>query len=139
MATQDRGALRLEMVTPLGPVADVETDAVTAPGRLGELEVFPGHVPFLTELHAGVLTIGDKQARTRYAVGPGFLEVTATGLVRVLVERAVAGKDVDLAAAEAERAETEPEVKRWKKGLDAEYAELRARYDWARAQLAARG
>lgn len=141
MAADDKnGLLRVEMVTPLGPVASTETDAVTAPGELGELEVFPGHVPFLTELHAGVLVLGRSsgKSRTFYAVGPGFLEVTAEGLVRVLVERAVAGGDVDLEAAKAERDETEPEVKSWKKALDADYVTLRARYDWALAQLEAR-
>lgn len=137
-ADEKKSMLRIEMVTPLGPVASTETDAVTAPGELGELEVFPGHVPFLTELHAGVLVLGESRGKTFYAVGPGFLEVTAEGLVRILVERAVAGADVDLEAAKAERDETEPEVKSWKKGLDAEYATLRARYDWALAQLEAR-
>lgn len=135
MASENTGVLRVEMVTPQGPVANTETDAVTAPGELGELEVFPGHVPFLTQLHAGVLVLGDQRKKTFYAVGPGFLEVTADGLIRILVERAVAGGDVDVAAAKAEREETEPEVKAWKKGLDADYAVLRSRYDWAVAQL----
>jgi F-type H+-transporting ATPase subunit epsilon len=131
--------LRVEMVTPIGPVAtgDVDTDAVTAPGALGELEIFVGHVPFLTELHAGVLTLGEDGPKSRYAVGPGFLEVTAAGEIKILVERAVPGSEVDLTAAEAERAETEPTVKGWKGGLDAEFLTLKARYEWALAKIQA--
>lgn len=138
MAERTEGTLRVEMVTPVGAVADTETDAVTAPGELGELEVFPGHVPFLTELHAGVLILGEKTAKSYYAVGPGFLEVTADGLIRVLVERAVVAADIDTDAAKSERDETAPEVKAWKGGLDEDFATLKARHDWADAQLRAR-
>ena len=128
--------LRVELVTPLGAIADLETDAVTAPGELGEFEIFAGHVPFLTELHAGVLTLGRSRDRQHYAVGPGFLEVTVDGLIRILVERAVAGEDVDTAAAKAELAEAEPEAASWK-GDEAAYKTLRATSDWASAQIEA--
>jgi F-type H+-transporting ATPase subunit epsilon len=130
--------LKVEMVTPTGPVATGDTDAVTAPGELGELEIFVGHVPFLTELHSGVLTLGESGPKTRYAVGPGFLEVTAAGEIKILVERAVLGSEVDVKSAEAELDETEPTVKSWRGGLDAEFLTLKARYEWAQAQLRAR-
>lgn len=130
--------LRVEMVTPTGPIETGEhTDAVTAPGKLGELEILAGHVPFLTELHAGVLTLGESGRKTRFAVGPGFLEVTAAGEVRILVERAVLGSEVDLDTARAEVRDTEPTVRSWKGGLDDEFATIMARYSWAQAQIRA--
>lgn len=129
--------LKVEMVTPIGPVSADDTDAVTAPGELGEFEIFVGHVPFLTELHSGVLTLGESGPKTHYAVGPGFLEVTAAGEVKILVERAIRGADVDLEAAKAERDDTEPTVKSWKGDLDAEFLTLKARYEWAAAQIRA--
>lgn len=129
--------LKVEMVTPVGPIATDDTDAVTAPGELGEFEVFAGHVPFLTELHAGVLTLGEDGPKVHYAVGPGFLEVTGAGEVKILVERAMLGSDVDRAAAEAERDDTEPTVKSWKGDLDAEFKSIVARYEWAMARLKA--
>ena len=138
MAKERAENLTVEMVTPTGPVATGDqTDAVTAPGELGELEIFAGHVPFLTELHAGVLTLGEAGPKTRYAVGPGFLEVTAAGEVRILVERAVLGSAVDLEAARAELKETEPKVRSWKGAVDAEFATIKARYEWAQAQIRA--
>ena len=82
-------------------------------------------------------TLGEDGPKTRYAVGPGFLEVTAAGEVKILVERAVLGSEIDVEAAEAERDETEPTVKSGKGGLDAEFKNLKARYDWALAQLGA--
>lgn len=127
--------LRVELVTPLGAIADLKTTAVTAPGELGEFEIFAGHVPFLTELHAGVLTLASDSTVKRYAVGPGFLEVTADGLIRVLVERAISADDVDASAAKSALAEAAPKLEAWKGGLDAEYQTLRAAHDWAKAQV----
>ena len=130
--------LRVQVVTPRGPVTDEDTDGVTAPGRLGELEVLPGHVPLLTELHPGVLILGDKRARSVYAVSTGFMEVEPDGTVQVLVEQAVAAASVDLDAARAQVAELAPKLKEWKGALDGEYRTLKQRHDWAQAQLDAR-
>jgi F-type H+-transporting ATPase subunit epsilon len=129
------GGLRVSLVTPKGPVIDEETDAVTAPGQLGEFEVFPGHVPLLTQLHPGVLVLGDKEDRRVYAVSTGVLEVGPDGAIQILVERAVEASRVDLDAARAEVAEFGPQLKDWKGAVDAEWANLKAQVDWAQAQV----
>ena len=64
--------LGVNLVTPKGVVAHTEADSVQAPGELGEFELLPGHIPLLTALKPGVLTVGTK-ARARYAVGAGYL------------------------------------------------------------------
>jgi F-type H+-transporting ATPase subunit epsilon len=130
-------ALAVSLVTPRGPVAAQETDAVTAPGKLGEFEVLPGHVPFLTELHPGVLVLGERE-RHVFAVSSGFLEVEPDGTVLVLVEQAVAAGAVDLEQARAQLAELAPKLKDWKGAIDAEFKNLKARHDWAQAQVDAR-
>ena len=128
------GGLQVRVLTPQGAVTQVETDAITAPGQGGEFEVLPGHIPFLTEMHPGVLILGESQ-RTYFAVGPGYLRVGGKGDVEVLVERAVAGADVDVASAAEEVKATAPKLKVWKGELDAEYRTLKARHDWAEAQV----
>ena len=139
MASEDtkNEALAVSVVTPRGPVTTEETDAVTAPGRLGEFEVLPGHVPFLTELHAGVLVLGERE-RHVFAVSSGFLEVEPDGTVLVLVEQAVAAGNVDLEQAKTQLAELAPKLKDWKGAVDAEFKNLKARHDWAQAQVDAR-
>ncbi len=139
MATQETKSevLRVSVVTPRGPVADQDTDAVTAPGELGELEVLPGHVPLLTELHPGVLVLGERERRI-FAVSTGFLEVEPDGTVLVLVEQAVAAGDVDMEQAKAQLSELSPKLKDWKGAVDAEFKNLKARHDWAQAQVEAR-
>jgi F-type H+-transporting ATPase subunit epsilon len=133
------GGLEVDVVTPTGPIAHTRTTAVIAPGELGEFQVLPGHIPFLTKLHAGVLVLGESRARGDvYAVSGGFLEVSPTGQVRVLVERALAAADIDAGEAKLELDATARELEAWKKGIDADYRSLRARNDWARARIDAR-
>ncbi|HEU5054925.1 MAG TPA: ATP synthase F1 subunit epsilon [Kofleriaceae bacterium] len=133
----NRDALTVSVVTPRGPIAAEQTDAVTAPGELGEFEVLPGHVPFLTQLHPGVLVLGERE-RHIFAVASGFLEVEPDGTVLVLVEQAVAAGEVDLEQAKAQLSELAPKLKDWKGAIDAEFKNLKARHDWAQAQVDAR-
>src|SRR5688572_23988693 len=89
------GGLEVDVVTPTGPIAHKKSPAVIAPGELGELQVLPGHIPFLTKLHPGVLVLGMSRAQGDvFAVGNGFLEVSPAGDVRVLVERAEAAAEI---------------------------------------------
>jgi F-type H+-transporting ATPase subunit epsilon len=98
--------LAVNLVTPRGVVAHTDADSVQAPGELGEFELLPGHVPMLTALRPGVLTIGTK-ARQRYAVSSGYLRVDPSGAVEILVEQA----------------------------LDGDYVNTQQRAGWARARL----
>ena len=127
--------LGVNLVTPRGVVAHTETDSVQAPGELGEFELLPGHVPLLTALKAGVLTIGTK-ARARYAVSSGYLRVDPQGAVEILVEQAVPAKDVNSEEAKNELKTAEAELAKWgDKAQDGDYQNLVQRADWARARL----
>jgi F-type H+-transporting ATPase subunit epsilon len=94
--------LAVNLVTPRGVIAHTDTDSLQAPGDLGEFELLPGHVPMLTALKAGVLTIGTK-TRARYAVSTGYLRIDPQGSVEILVERAKPSNEVDAAAAQSRR------------------------------------
>jgi F-type H+-transporting ATPase subunit epsilon len=131
--------LEVNLVTPKGVLAHVEADSVQAPGELGEFEMLPGHVPMLTALKPGVLTIGGK-TRSRYAVGGGYLRVDPAGAVEILVEQAVLAKDVDSAVAQKDLTTAEAELAKWgDKAMDGDYVNVKARADWARARLDAVG
>jgi F-type H+-transporting ATPase subunit epsilon len=127
--------LAVNLVTPKGVVAHTDADSVQAPGELGEFELLPGHVPMLTALKPGVLTIGTR-ARARYAVSSGYLRVDPTGAVEILVEQAQPAKDIDLEAAKNELKTAEAELAKWgDKAQDGEYVNLSQRAGWARARL----
>jgi F-type H+-transporting ATPase subunit epsilon len=127
--------LGVNLVTPKGVVAHTDTDSVQAPGELGEFELLPGHVPLLTALKPGVLTIGTKQ-RSRYAVSSGYLRVDPAGAVEILVEQAVPAKEIDAEAAKADLKSAEAELSKWgDKGQDGDYTNLLHRVGWAQARL----
>jgi F-type H+-transporting ATPase subunit epsilon len=125
--------LAINLVTPRGVVAHTDANSVQAPGELGEFELLPGHVPMLTALKAGVLTIS---GRDRYAVSTGYLRVDPSGAVEILVEQAEPGKDIDTQLASKDLQAAEAELAKWgDKPQDGDYANLVARAGWARARL----
>ena len=127
--------LGVNLVTPRGVVAHTDTDSVQAPGELGEFELLPGHVPLLTALRPGVLTIGTKNP-ARYAVSSGYLRVDPAGAVEILVEQAQAAKEIDVAQAQADLKAADAELAKWAdKAQDGEYQNCVARAGWARARL----
>ena len=131
--------LGVNLVTPKGVVAHTDTDSVQAPGELGEFELLPGHVPLLTALKPGVLTIGTK-TRARYAVSSGYLRVDPQGAVEILVEQAVPANSVNGEAARTELKAAETELAQWgAKAQDGDYTNLLHRAEWARAQIDAVG
>ncbi len=131
--------LGVNLVTPRGVVAHTDADSVQAPGELGEFELLPGHIPMLTALKPGVLTIGTK-ARARYAVSSGYLRVDPSGAVEILVEQAMPTGDIDTDAAKKDLAAAEAELAKWgDRPLDGDYVNAQQRAGWARARLDAVG
>lgn len=131
-------SLDVNLVTPKGVVAHENTDGLTAPGELGEFELLPGHVPLLTSLRPGVLTIGDKN-KVRYAVSSGYLRVDPSGSIEVLVEQAVLGSAVDVDAARADLKAGEAELAAWgDRPTDGDWKNLSNRVAWAQARIDAR-
>jgi F-type H+-transporting ATPase subunit epsilon len=133
------GNLGVNLVTPRGVVAHTEADSVQAPGELGEFELLPGHVPLLTALKAGVLTIGTR-ARARYAISSGYLRVDPAGAVEILVEQAVPAKEINVDDAKNDLKTAEAELAKWgDKAHDGDYQNIVQRAGWARARLDAVG
>jgi ATP synthase F1 epsilon subunit len=127
--------LGVNLVTPRGVVAHTDADSVQAPGELGEFELLPGHIPMLTALRPGVLTIGTK-TRARYAVSSGYLRVDPSGAVEILVEQAMPSSAIDAEAAKKDLAAAEAELSKWgDRPLDGDYISAQQRAGWARARL----
>jgi F-type H+-transporting ATPase subunit epsilon len=127
--------LGINLVTPRGVVAHTDADSVQAPGELGEFELLPGHVPMLSALKPGVLTIGSK-SKARYAVSSGYLRIDPANSVEVLVEQAVPAGKIDVEAARKDLKTAEDDLAKWgDKPLDGDYQNLQARAGWARARI----
>lgn len=106
-------ATRLEIVTPKGRVYSDDVDIVVVPGSEGELGVLSSHVPLVTPLKPGELRVSKGGKEHSFAVGAGFLEVTAS-TVTVLSDLAVDEDEIDESAVaraleEARKALANPE------------------------------
>ncbi len=102
--------LKLEIVTPEGVTASEEVDMVTLPGVEGEMGIYPQHVPLVTELVPGEITVRRGGHDYYLAVGPGFVEITGER-VAVLTDMALKADDLDEAKAEEARQAAEARLK----------------------------
>lgn len=65
----------LSIISPERELFSGEAASVVAPGTQGEFGVLPGHMPFISTLKAGVITVeGEKPMRI--AITDGLAEVT---------------------------------------------------------------
>jgi F-type H+-transporting ATPase subunit epsilon len=122
-----------------GPAEAVAIEGVELPAALGEMGVRPQHVPMLTPLVPGVVRFRLDGQDRRIAVGAGFVEISETGVVTLLTERAVRSWEVDVAAVRQQREEIAREIQQHPGAAlsDATLLGLFARRDWADAQLRA--
>ncbi len=93
---------------------------VTLPGVEGEMGVYPNHVPLMTQLVPGEVTVQKNGENTFLAVGDGFVEVTADR-VAILTDMAVRSDQIDEAKAEEARRQAE---ERLAEKMDDEEADL---------------
>ena len=62
---------------------DDDVEGVTAPGTVGEFTVLPHHIPFLTSLKKGVVTVHGKGGKKSY------IEVPSGGIFELASEKAL--------------------------------------------------
>jgi F-type H+-transporting ATPase subunit epsilon len=98
--------LKLDIVTPHAVTFSGDVEMVTLPAVEGEMGVYPQHVPLMTQLVAGELTIRQEGHDIYLAVGDGFVEVT-NDHVAVLTDMAVPSDQIDEAKAEEARQRAE--------------------------------
>ncbi|GMV43154.1 MAG: hypothetical protein AMXMBFR64_48700 [Myxococcales bacterium] len=127
--------MRIQVVTPHGTVLDEDVQEVTVPGVVGELGILPGHLPIITALDIGVLSVRSGSERRTYAVNGGFLEM-AQDKVIVVTETAEEASTIDVARAEAARKRAEDDLKHHATG-SAEYETVRLALKRAATRLKA--
>jgi F-type H+-transporting ATPase subunit epsilon len=110
-------------------------ESVSLPGEAGELGILPGHTPLLTRIRPGAvrLKLPNQEHDELIFVAGGVLEVQP-GLITVLADTAIRGRDLDEAKAmDAKRQAEEALVNQ---GSKLDYARAQAELAEAAAQLA---
>lgn len=99
--------LKLEIVTPEAVTFSENVEMVTLPGVEGEMGIYPMHVPLMTQIVPGEITVRRGGQESHLAVGEGFVEITGES-VSVLTDMAITADNIDEAKAEEakKRAET---------------------------------
>jgi len=124
--------LKLEIVTPEAKVYSEDVDMVTLPGVEGEMGIFPMHVPLMTQLTAGEISVRKGNQDFFLAVGDGFVEVTPDK-VSILTDMAIKADSID--EAKAEEARKRAEARLAEKLTDEEVAATNAALAQSLAQL----
>ena len=106
-AAEEPKRLRVELITPEGPVFVDDARMVVVPGKAGELGVLPRHIPLIAQLKPGetrVRTVDDQWLT--FATGAGYFKVQHDR-ASVLVESALpaTGLDADRARKDLEEAQ----------------------------------
>lgn len=124
--------LKLEIVTPEAVAYSEDVEMVTLPGAEGEMGIYPDHVPLLTQIVAGEVAVRKNGRDSFFAVGDGFVEITAAR-VAVLTDMAVQAESID--EAQAEEARKRAEARLLEKLSDEEAATVAASLAHSLVQL----
>jgi F-type H+-transporting ATPase subunit epsilon len=124
--------LKLEIVTPEGTVYSEDVEIVTLPGVVGQMGIYPQHVPLVTQMVPGELIVRKDGRDLFIATGEGLIEVTADR-VAVLTDLAVAADRIDQAKTEEARQRAEARLR--EKLSDEEVASVNASLARSLAQL----
>src|SRR3954453_13218826 len=115
--------MKLEIVTPEGTLYSEDVEMVTLPGVIGEMGVYPPHVPLITQMVPGEIIVHKDGKDVFLATGEGLIDITNTR-VSVLTDLAVAADRIDEAKAEEARRRAEARLK--EKISDEEVASVNA-------------
>jgi F-type H+-transporting ATPase subunit epsilon len=124
--------MRLEIVTPEGVVYSDDVEMVTLPAVVGQMGVYPHHVPLMTQMTPGEIIVTKDRRESCLATGEGLIDITGTR-VSVLTDLAVSADRIDEAKAEEARQRAEARLR--EKLSDEEVASVNASLARSVAQL----
>ena len=121
------------VITPEGISYSSQAESVSLPTTEGEITVLTGHIPIVTTLHPGMMTVRSSGEEQYFAVARGVVEVTGSS-VRVLSDIADRVDSLDEQAVEQAKRRAE-ELLASKRTDDEGFAEATAVLDREFARL----
>ena len=127
--------IHVDVVSAEASIFSGEAKFVALPGEAGELGILPKHTPLITRIRPGAVRIEKADGSEEFVfVAGGILEVQP-GIVTVLADTAIRGKDLDEAKAMEAKQRAEEALRDNKSDVNA--AAAQAELISAVAQLAA--
>ena len=115
--------IKVNVVTPDGPVVDAEVEMVSTKAKSGDLGIMAGHIPLVAPLDIAAVRLKNGSENEYVAVSGGFLEVRPD-VVTILAQSAEKADTIDLARAQAAKARAEQRLVERQESIDAQRAEL---------------
>jgi F-type H+-transporting ATPase subunit epsilon len=124
--------LKLQIVTPDGTVYSEDVEMVTLPGVEGQMGIYPRHIPLMTQMVPGEITVRKAGVEYFLAIGEGLIEVTGEN-VAILTDMAIPAEHID--EAKAEEARQRAQARLGEKLSDEEVASVNSALARSLAQL----
>ena len=130
-------SLQLEIVTPEARVYESEIDSVKLPTTTGEIGILPGHIPLVTEVQAGEITVEKSGSSESLAVSKGFAQCVGNK-VSILAENAINVEEIDEESVIAAQKRAEEALKSATEMTQEEIDHLETTVQFAKTQLLVR-
>ncbi|MEG9296090.1 F0F1 ATP synthase subunit epsilon [Mangrovibacillus sp. Mu-81] len=115
--------LKVNIVTPDGPVYDSEVEMVSTKAQSGELGILPGHIPMVAPLQIGAVRLKKGSNTELVAVSGGFLEIRPEQ-VTILAQSAETAEAIDVQRAKEAKGRAESRMQVQQDDVDFRRAEL---------------
>ena len=125
--------IHIDVVSAEELIFSGEAEFVVFPGEMGELGIYPRHLPLITRIKPGAVRIKTANTEEYVFVAGGILDVQPH-VVTVLADTAIRAKDLDEAKAEEAKKQAENALLNQNSKID--YARAQAEIAQAIAQLA---
>lgn len=126
--------IELEIVTPEGTVYSDSADSVVIPTTTGEIGILPGHIPLITAVQAGEITVSRSSGVESLAVSKGFAQCVGDK-VSILAEHAISAANIDESAVASAQRRAEEALKNSASMSPEEIDLLETTIQYATAQL----
>ncbi|QOR66505.1 F0F1 ATP synthase subunit epsilon [Cytobacillus suaedae] len=115
--------VKVNVVTPDGPVYEADVEMVSAKAQNGELGILPGHIPMVAPLQVGAVRLKQGSNTELVAVSGGFLEVRPDQ-VTILAQAAETPARIDIERAKSAKMRAEQRLQAKQDNVDFKRAEL---------------
>lgn len=113
--------MKFTIVTPERVVFDGEIDSATLPAEGGEITILPDHLPLITPLTAGVITLKKGKEEILMATSHGFVQVLPESNIKVLADTAEKAEELTEEEVEKARKKAEELVEEKRHEAEEEY------------------
>ncbi|WP_445593784.1 F0F1 ATP synthase subunit epsilon [Bacillus velezensis] len=115
--------VKVNIVTPDGPVYDADIEMVSVRAESGDLGILPGHIPTVAPLKIGAVRLKKDGQTELAAVSGGFVEVRPDQ-VTILAQAAETAESIDKERALAAKKRAEDRLNKRSDDTDIRRAEL---------------